>query len=204
MRTSRVTRYATTGGAAEPFAGNVPLEAKAEQRILRWEWNGQKMRLDLRAQLGRQWSNMLHDAGLSTYRTQYLNQYPIALPPQDENTDYIYAHRQAWQHYAALAGRSVDGGDLHLHLSTPGARASDGITLAVPADGGRLDTLGDEFERWFAGLLRTTGAGRSMEAAVPRIPVRVFGATKGTRAGARGRGIRRRTPGLVFVRFCAG
>ena len=55
MRAAPVTRYQPGDGAAEPFAPNVPLETKAEQRILRWEWNGQKMHLDLRAQLGRQW-----------------------------------------------------------------------------------------------------------------------------------------------------
>ena len=75
------------------------------------------MHLDLRAQLGRQWRNMLRDAGLVTYQGKYLDLYPIALPAPDETTDYVYAHRQTWQQYAALATRCMDGADLLLHLS---------------------------------------------------------------------------------------
>jgi hypothetical protein len=152
MRAAPVTRYRPGGGAAQPLDGKVPLETTVERRILRWEWNGQKMHLDLRVQLGRQWRNMLSDAGLGVYQPQYRARYPITLPPPDETTDYVYAHREAWQQYAALAGRSIDGGDLHAHLAPGGGRASDGITLAEPLDQGRLDALGDEFERWFAAL----------------------------------------------------
>ncbi|HSM88024.1 MAG TPA: hypothetical protein VLT16_17850 [Candidatus Limnocylindrales bacterium] len=153
MRAAPVTKYQPGGGATEAFEPNVPLETKAEQRSVRWVWNGQKMRLDLRAQLGRQWRRMLNDAGLAAYASQYLDLYPITLPPQDETTDYVYAHRHGWQQYAALAGRGIDGGDLHLFLgANPGNRASDGITLAGPADKAKLDDLGDEFERWFSGL----------------------------------------------------
>ena len=153
MRRAPVTKYQPKEGETGALEPDVPLEAKVEQRILRWEWNGQKMRLDLRAQLGRQWRRMLRDVGLSVYESQYLAKYPFLLPPQDETTDYVYAHRQAWQQYAALAGRCIDGGDLHLHLSTlPGNRASEGITLADPGDQAKLDALGEEFERWFASI----------------------------------------------------
>jgi hypothetical protein len=153
MRSAPVTKYQPKGDTTEPFEANVPLETKVEQRILRWVLNGQKVHLDLRAQLGRQWGNMLRDAGFPGYVSQFLKLYPITLPPQDPTTDYVYAHRQGWQQYAALAGRCIDGGDLHLHLIDPaGNHASDGITLAVPSDQGKLDALGDEFERWFAGM----------------------------------------------------
>jgi hypothetical protein len=154
MRATPVTKYQPADGPTEPFESNVPLETKAEQRTVHWAWNGQKMRFDLRAQLGRQWRNMLKDAGLHAYASQYLTLYPITLPAQDETTDFVYAHRQAWQQYAALAGRCIDGGDLHLFLSADPTttRASEGITLALPADEAKLDTLGDEFEHWFASL----------------------------------------------------
>src|SRR6266545_4338084 len=134
MRTAPVTKYQPGGAATEPFESNVPMEVKAEQRVLQWQWNGQKMRFDLRAQLGRQWGNMLRDSGLPTYIPKYVVQYPITLPPQDETSDYIYAHRQAWQQYAALAGRAMDGGDLHLYLLDPAHHASDGIALDAPGD----------------------------------------------------------------------
>jgi len=152
MHTAPITKYRPAAAATEPLETSVPLEVKVEQRILRWEWNGQKMMFDLRAQLGRQWSNMLRDAGLTAYQPQYLTKYPFELPTQDETSDYVYAHRPAWQQYAALAGRAVDGGDLHLHLVNPANHALDGITLAVPADGGKLDALGVEFEKWFAAM----------------------------------------------------
>ncbi len=152
MRTAPVTKYQPGGAATEPFESNVPMEVKAEQRVLQWQWNGQKMRFDLRAQLGRQWGNMLRDSGLPTYIPKYVVQYPITLPPQDETSDYIYAHRQAWQQYAALAGRAMDGGDLHLYLLDPAHHASDGIALDAPGDEGTLDTLGLEFEAWFRGM----------------------------------------------------
>jgi hypothetical protein len=152
MRTAPITKYRAGGGATEAFESNIPLEAKVEQRIIQWEWNGQKMRFDLRAQLGRQWTSMLR-AALPGYITKYLTKYPIELPPQDETTGYIYAHRQAWQQYAALAGRSIDGGDLHQYLSSNAAhRASDGIALSLPGDKATLDALGDEFEAWFRSL----------------------------------------------------
>src|SRR5262249_34926805 len=62
-----------------------------------------------------------------------------------------HAHRRGWQLYAALAGRSVDGGDLHSYLaSDPSHHASDGITLNAAADKAALDALGVEFQKWFA------------------------------------------------------
>lgn len=153
MRTAPVTRYEAAGGAAEPFPGGGPLETKVERRTIRWESDGHLMHLDLRAQLGRQWDALLRAEGLGSYRPQYLTNYPFELPAPDETTDYVYAHRRAWQHYAALAGRCIDGGQLHLHLSSgAGHRASDGITLTAPNDGGRLDALGVELEQWLATL----------------------------------------------------
>jgi hypothetical protein len=151
VRTSEVTKYQAAGGATEEFQPNIPLEAKAEQRVVEWIWNGQKMRLDLRAQLGRQWRKLLDVALLPAYHSKYLAQYPIQLLPRDAKGDYVYAHRRGWQQYAALAGRSVDGGDLYLYLSSdPGHRASDGVTLNDPNDKKTLDDLGTEFLKWFA------------------------------------------------------
>ena len=151
MRTTSITKYQAEGGATEAFAAQIPLEAKAEQRPVEWSWNAHKMRFDLRAQLGRHWLKLLGAAGLSAYAGKYLGLYPIALPAKDADGDFIYAHRQSWQQMAALAGRVIDGGDLHLHLAgLPPNKASDSIALDDPADGPKLDALGDEFEAWFA------------------------------------------------------
>lgn len=149
MRASQVTKYQAAGGATENLDTTIPLETKVEQRIVEWVWNGQKMRFDLRAQLGRQWGKLLNAVGLSgVYQPKYLAQYPIKLPAHDATGDYVYAHRRGWQQYAALAGRAIDGGDLYVYLSDPTHHASDGIAFANPADQGTLDGLGTEFLKW--------------------------------------------------------
>src|SRR5262245_47395437 len=73
IRTAPVTKYQPKDGVTKPFEANVPLEAKVERGVLNWVWNGQKMRFDLRAQLGRQWRNMLRNAGLAAYESQFLD-----------------------------------------------------------------------------------------------------------------------------------
>ncbi len=150
LRASAVTGYQCGGSPVQPFPDSLPLEAQAEQRPVAWSWNQQSMRLDLRAQLGRQWRRMLVDAGLGGYEGRYRTAYPFVLPAMDDTTDYIHAHRPSWQRLAALAGRAIDGGALHLHLAAGAGAASDGIALDLPGDGARLDTLGVEFEAWFA------------------------------------------------------
>jgi len=150
MRNSPLTKYQPAGGTTEDFDASVPLEAKAEQRSIEWEWNGNKMRFDLRAQLGRLWRKLLIDSGLGNYQSKYLVRYPVELPVRDRTSDYLYAHRRSWQQYAALAGRTIDGGDLYQYLISDSAHhASDGIALVAPADGGSLDALGVEFVAWF-------------------------------------------------------
>jgi hypothetical protein len=148
MRTSQVTKYQAVGGVTESLQPNTPMEAKVEPRIVEWVWNGQKMRFDLRAQLGRQWRKLLNAALLPTYPAKYLIKYPIQLPARDAKGDYVYAHRRGWQQDAALAGRSIDGGDLYLYLADPAHHASDGISLDNPADQAKLDALGTEFQKW--------------------------------------------------------
>lgn len=150
LRTSPVTGYQAGSGAPQAYDATIPLEAQAEQRPIAWSWNQHAMRLDLRAQLGRQWRRLLADAGLAAYAERYRHAYGFSLPPRDETTDVVYAHRAAWQQLAALSGRAIDGGALHLHLAAAGARASDGIALDAPGDAGTLDALGVDFERWLA------------------------------------------------------
>src|SRR5207248_1555091 len=153
MRTAPLTKYEPAGSAAEAFTEDVPLEAKVERRTLRWVVDGHKVHLDLRAELGRQWGGLLDDAGLHAYRDRYRIKYPFELPTPGRASDYVYAHRQAWQQYAALAGRAIDGGELHLYLAEdPGHHASDGIALDAPTDGQKLDDLGKAFEEWLAAL----------------------------------------------------
>jgi hypothetical protein len=159
IRTSPVTRYRPAGGDTEAFDPGVPLETKVERRPLPWESNDHKMHLDLRAQLGRHWRRMLGDAGLQAYRNEYLARYPITLPAEGEESDYVYAHPAAWQEVAALAGRCMDGGELYLHLTAAsGRRASDGITVTSAGDAAGLDALGVEFVEWVARMYSQPGS----------------------------------------------
>lgn len=158
LRSSPVTDYQAAGGETELLPADLPLEAKVEARGLSWRWNGQKMHLDLRGQLGRHWRKLLAADGLAAYAPKFLAQYPIALPPRDAQGDHVYAHRRGWQQYAALAGRVIDGGDLYEHLLGPGGRASDGIALDAAADGPKLDALGAELVAWFAQSYLASGA----------------------------------------------
>lgn len=159
MRTSPVTKYQAAGATTEVYDGSVPMEARTEQLPIALQWNNQAMRLDLRAQLGRQWRKLLDGAALSAYTPQYLARYPFQLPAQDTHGDYVYAHRQGWQQYAALAGRCIDGADLYIYLtSNPAQHASDGITLSSPGDQLALDNLGAQFVAWYrAQYLQETG-----------------------------------------------
>jgi hypothetical protein len=148
MRNSDVTKYQAAGGATEALQANLPLETKVEQRVVEWTWNGQKMRFDLRVQLGRQWTKLLTAVGLTAYQAKYLAKYPIQLPARDAKGDYVYAHRRGWQQYAALAGRAIDGADVYVYLADPTHHASDGITLLSATDQAKLDSLGTEFQNW--------------------------------------------------------
>lgn len=150
MRTSPVTKYRAGGNAPETYDGSVPMEARAEQLPVGWQWDNKAMRLDLRAQLGRQWRRLLEDAGLAAYAPQYLARYPFQLPARDTLGDYVYAHRQGWQQYSALAGRCIDGANLYLYLAASSTQhASDGITLSSPGDQAALDNLGAKFAAWY-------------------------------------------------------
>ena len=163
MHMTEVTKYKPAGGPVELFEPDVPLEAKAEQLPVRLSWDQKKMRLDLRTQMGRQWRLMLSHASLGAYADRYLTRFTFVLPAQDEDGDYVYAHREAWQQYAALAGRCIDGGELYAQLTgSPPRPASTGIALDDPNDATKLDTLGNEFVKWFAALYyqpaQTTGS----------------------------------------------
>jgi hypothetical protein len=152
VRASPFDAFQPAGGSALAFSTAAPLETQAEKLTIRWTSNGQKMRLDLRAQLGRQFRKLLGPS-LAGYVPQFVARYPFLLPAKDEITDYIYAHRDGWAQLAALAGRAIDGAELFLYLtSDPAHRASDGIAIAISSDATKLDAAGAELVRWFRTL----------------------------------------------------
>lgn len=152
LRNSELSHLRPGDGAPRPIPSESPLEAQIERRPISWRVGAEKAHLDLRAQVGRQWSKMLGDAGLGGYRGAYRGQYRFELPARDAAGDRVYAHHRDWQRLAALSGRVIDGGELLEHLADPTHRASDGITLGDPADGPQLDALGAELADWFRNL----------------------------------------------------
>jgi hypothetical protein len=153
MDTTRLTKL-SAGDGVERYDEAHPLEARVERQPIVFERGGEKLHMDLRLQIARQWRRLLAatTALSKDYEPDFRARYGFALPPRNRDASATYAHAEAWQYSAFAAGRCVDGGDLLLHLREPGAHASDGIVLSDPADGPLLDGLGDELLSWFASL----------------------------------------------------
>jgi hypothetical protein len=159
ISTSPFDQFKAGEGSFGPMTGDIPLETLAERRRIAMEAAGQPVHLDLRLQLGRRWAQLLRDAGLETYIPRYREAYRFRLPdPDDAAAERVYAHLEAWQQYAAVAGRAIDGHLLYAHiaLGSPNA-ASDGIALIQQTDKQTLDELGLELVAWFDRLYVQAG-----------------------------------------------
>lgn len=134
-----------------PYSDEQPLEQSIEKQRIAFVRGTSKIQLDLRVQLGRHWNKLLGSASLSAYVAPYRARYAFSLPAADRTTDAadVHAHVAARQYLSAIAGRCTDGGELYLHLATPGARASDGIAISDPAHAPSLDALGARLVEWF-------------------------------------------------------
>jgi hypothetical protein len=146
IKSSRLDTYRAAGRAAQAFEENVPLETKVEQKKIPFVRGGREISVDIRLEMGYRWLKMLAKEGLD-FRGAYIATYPFVLPANDRGADDIYAHKEVWQQYEAVSGRSVDGYKLYQHLVATGSRASDGITNADPAMSA-LDGLGVTFKDW--------------------------------------------------------
>jgi hypothetical protein len=157
LETGHINRL-DVDGHGEPYDDDTPLEARVERQPIAFTRGGAKLQLDLRLQLGRQWSKLLGAAGLGDYVPAYRAQYPFALPPQDRSAIAagVYAHLESSQELAAIAGRRIDGGDLYL-ATAAGTPASQGIALSDPSHGARLDALGNTLVAWFDALYYQPG-----------------------------------------------
>lgn len=143
---SYLNRYTVPGKEQQHFENNIALEVKAEQKKIPFVRNGKSISIDIRLQMGRYWLKLLKKKGLD-YQKEFIAAYNFELPAQDRATDYIYAHKEVWQQYAAISGRSMDGYRLYLHIAA-GNNASDGIVDTEPGKTA-LDGLGSQFKKWF-------------------------------------------------------
>jgi len=151
--TDPITSVRGAGGAETPLDGTVPLEALIERRPVPVTVGGQPVSLDIRLLAGRHWVKRLRAAGLAALEGAFRTAYAIQAPdPGDEADHVVTAHAPAWQAFAAVAGRAVDGLSLYEHLmADPGNLASDGLGL-TGADQAAVDLLGPQFVAWFARL----------------------------------------------------
>ncbi len=147
ITSSHLGTYKAANQAIQIFEDYVPLETKAEQKKIPFVRDGKDITLDIRLQMGRYWLKLLKNSGLD-FRKEYIKEYDFPLPVKTRAADYIYAHREIWQQYAAVNGRSMDGYKLYQHLGIAGNKASDNIVNTDPQKAS-LDQLGLDFVKWY-------------------------------------------------------
>ena len=147
ITTTRLRKYQPAAGDVEPYDETMPLETRVERRPLLFT-------LDLRLLLGRQWLKMLPFADLrDLYRVAYPVDAPDPLDPADATTT---AHAEAYDTFAATAGRRMDGAKFYLHL-LGGGNAWDGIAGSAGRET-QLGTAASKFVTWFGNLIAQPGA----------------------------------------------
>lgn len=146
--TTELSAYRPDGHPVEPFDSAIPLESVVERRPLALEQDHRKFALSFRLVLGRHWLRLIRD--FPGYRQGYVDRYKILLPDPSTPADADRcAHPEAWQAFAAAAGRAMDGADFYLHLSgTPAGNAWDGIAGVDPNDHQVLTERAQKFTAW--------------------------------------------------------
>jgi hypothetical protein len=146
--TMPIAEYRPDGHPTEPFDATTPLEATVERRPISLEQDGRKIALEHRLVLGRHWLRMIAD--FPGYRQGYVDGYGVNLPdPTDPADAGRCAHPEAWQAFAAAAGRGMDGGEFYIHLTqTPPGTAWDGIAGIDPNDHQTLSDRAEKFVEW--------------------------------------------------------
>jgi hypothetical protein len=156
ITSSHVDSYNAAKKGLQNFEPNIPLEVKVEQKKIPFIRDDKEISIDIRLQLGKYWLKLLKENILtSSFSAEYIKKYNFKIPLQTRDTDYIYAHKEVWQKYAAISGRSMDGYKLYEHINGTSNKASDGILntdagIAITnTEKDKLAQLGDELIRWF-------------------------------------------------------
>ena len=147
ISTSTLTDYKAAENPEQVYEKNLPLEVKAEQKKIPFGSKKKEISLDIRLQMGKFWLILLKKNSLN-FKVEYVLKYPFELPANNEDSDYIFANKDVWQHYAAIAGRSMDGYKFYEYLNIIGHKASDGIAGSV-SDILKIDELSKKFIDWF-------------------------------------------------------
>lgn len=150
VSTSPLDKYKAAGNAEQKYEENVPLEVKAEQKKIPFSRDGKEINMDIRLQMGRYWLKLLKSKSLNL-NAKFISQYTFVLPDPVRYTDYIHAHKEVWQQYAAISGRSMDGYKFYQYISAAGKKPSDNITNAA-SEIATLTELATSFKAWFKTL----------------------------------------------------
>lgn len=153
--TSGLDKYQAVDQAAQPFDLSVPFEAKVEQRPLPFHTLQQELSLDLRLLMGRRWLQLLDKQGVAgAAKPFFLTYYGFKKPAPANSADAtICAHPEAWQQFAAVAGRMIDGADLYFDIKakkTP--HYYDLPDFPAALNHGKFDLAEQEFTGWFEAL----------------------------------------------------
>ncbi|MEO6932692.1 MAG: hypothetical protein ABI151_13750, partial [Chitinophagaceae bacterium] len=151
--TAELTKYKPDAQVVQAFDRNVPFEAKVEQRAFPFATIEQEISLDLRLIMGRRWMQMLKKNGQFAITKQFfLDNYGFKKPDPSRSSDaVICAHPEAWQQYAAVANRMMDGAKFFFDLAAP-THYFDRAGFPAAADRGILSTMESEFKKWYAEL----------------------------------------------------
>jgi len=153
IATTRLNKYQPSDHPAQPFRNDIPLEGLVEQRPIPLSLDGKDFSLDLRLMMGRHWIRMV-EKSIGDFFDLFLQQYAVKMPASPDSDAYIFAHPEAWQRFAAVAGRKIDGFSLYQHIKNGGG-AADGIGLdATVVD--QVNDLGKVFEIWVDGFFLQT------------------------------------------------
>jgi hypothetical protein len=148
ITSSHVDTYNAAKKGVQNFEKNIPLEVKAEQKKIPFVREDKEISIDIRLQMGKYWLKLLVENGLALSK-EYIKKYEFILPAKSRATDYIYAHREVWQKYAAISRRSMDGFKFYEYISTAGKSPADNIPTAAPHKV-LLDKLAVDFKNWYA------------------------------------------------------
>jgi hypothetical protein len=155
IATTKFNKYKAGANGTQQFEVNVPLEAKVEQRTLPFRAGDQDLSLDIRLSMGRHWLKMINKPNISSLKKEFIRAYGIKKPDPDKREDaQICAHLTAWQQYAAVAERSMDGAALYFYLKKdPNNHAYDKITVILSsAQKTLIDDIAKKFIIWFEKL----------------------------------------------------
>ncbi len=149
---TRLTKYRAGDGPVQPFPDEAPLEAIVEQRRIPFTIGGQKVALDLRLQMGRQWLRLLEKKNIGAgYLSAFIRKYPIQLPDPTKKDDApVCAHKEIFSRFAAIAGRAMDGAAFYEYItSSPAHKAWDGIPIPDIGTQEVIEDTAKQFIAWF-------------------------------------------------------